>query len=109
MSTFLFRYWITWFRSVPVLCRNRHFVQVPVPLKDRKFFFLNRLKTALTLQQIGIRPRLTHHGISNENRLKTENRLSVRVVVREKTQFKIVKNTLGIIKSKGRAYFTSIK
>ena len=36
MGTFLCRYWIAWFRSVPVLCRNRHFVLVPVPLKDRK-------------------------------------------------------------------------
>ena len=36
MSTFLCRYWIAWFRSVTVLCRNRYFVLVPVPLKDRK-------------------------------------------------------------------------
>ena len=36
MRTFLCRYWIAWFLSVPVLCRNRHFVLVPVPLKDRK-------------------------------------------------------------------------
>jgi hypothetical protein len=34
MSTFLCRYWITWFLSVWILCRN--FVQVLVPLKDRK-------------------------------------------------------------------------
>jgi hypothetical protein len=38
MSTFLCRQWMAWFRSVPVLCRNRHFVlvPVPVPLKDHK-------------------------------------------------------------------------
>jgi hypothetical protein len=36
MITFLCRYWITRFRLVPVLCRDRHFVLVPVPLIDRK-------------------------------------------------------------------------
>ena len=36
MSTFLFPYWIAWFLSVPVLCRNWHFVLLPVLLKDRK-------------------------------------------------------------------------
>ena len=36
MSTFMCRHWIAWFRSVPVLCRNRLFVLVPVPLKYHK-------------------------------------------------------------------------
>ena len=55
MSTFLCRYWITWFRSVPVLCRDRHFVLVlvpglgalvlvPVPLKDRKKRCMTQIK-----------------------------------------------------------------
>ena len=49
INTLVCRYWISGFQSVTVMCRDRHFVQVPMSWKDRKKY---SIKTPLTCSHV---------------------------------------------------------